>query len=37
MACPAVNPMPIKLLPIVHDERQIPQVPDQSSVTLIAS
>jgi hypothetical protein len=27
MACAGVRPIPIRLLPMVHDERQMPHVP----------
>lgn len=31
IAWPAVRPIPTKLLPIVHDDRQMPHVPESLS------
>jgi hypothetical protein len=30
MACAGVRPIPIRLLPMVHDERQMPHVPEKT-------
>jgi hypothetical protein len=35
MACAGVSPMPMRLLPMVHEERQMPHVPEGLLVLVV--